>query len=77
MCQIMRGGITKPLTPLDFAKHSIIFSSYQNISWIDIKTESVQSKKEHLQYNKYKKYAELLEGWDKKSRKKAYNSTRQ
>lgn len=44
MSQIMRGGITKPLIPLDFAKHHVIFCSYQTISWIERKTESIQGR---------------------------------
>lgn len=45
MCQIMRGGITKPLTSLDFAKHNIIFSSDQTISWIARKTERTRQER--------------------------------
>lgn len=52
MSQITREGITKPLIPLDFAKHGAIFFSDQTISWIEGKTESIQARKEQLQHNK-------------------------
>lgn len=54
MSQIMREGITKPLIPLDFANHHIIFHSDQTISWIERKTEHT-GQKEYLQYTNKRK----------------------
>lgn len=45
MSQITREGITKPLIPLDFAKHCVIFFSDQTISGREGKNESIQARK--------------------------------